>query len=34
MQLLLDTKVVLWAVTSNRELKSSTRELLSRADVI
>jgi PIN domain nuclease of toxin-antitoxin system len=34
MRLLLDTHVFLWVVTSNRRLKSSTREFLSRADAV
>jgi len=34
MRLLLDTHVFLWAVTANRRLKLSTRELLSRADAV
>jgi PIN domain nuclease of toxin-antitoxin system len=34
MRLLLDTHVFLWAVTANRRLKSSARELLSRADAV
>ena len=34
MRLLLDTHVFLWAVTANRRLKPSTRELLSRADAV
>src|ERR1700710_2057491 len=34
MRLLLDTHVFLWAVTANRRLKTSTRELLSRADAV
>ena len=34
MRLLLDTHVFLWAVIANRRLKSSTRELLSRADAV
>jgi PIN domain nuclease of toxin-antitoxin system len=34
MRLLLDTHVFLWVVTSNRRLKSSAREFLSRADAV
>lgn len=34
MRLLLDTHVFLWAVTGNRRLKSSARELLSQADAV
>jgi PIN domain nuclease of toxin-antitoxin system len=34
MRLLLDTHVFLWAVTANRRLKSSTRQLLSQADAV
>jgi PIN domain nuclease of toxin-antitoxin system len=34
MRLLLDTHVFLWAVTANKRLKSSTRELLSAADAV
>jgi PIN domain nuclease of toxin-antitoxin system len=34
MRLLLDTHVFLWAITANRRLKSSARELLSRADAV
>ena len=34
MRLLLDTHVFLWAVTANRRLKPSTRDLLSRADAV
>ncbi len=34
MRLLLDTHVFLWAITANRRLKSSTRDLLSRADAV
>ena len=34
MRVLLDTHVFLRAVTANRQLKSSTREFLSRADAV
>ncbi len=34
MRLLLDTHIFLWTVTANRRLKSSSRELLSRADAV
>jgi PIN domain nuclease of toxin-antitoxin system len=34
MRLLLDTHVFLWAVTANRSLKSSARDLLSKADAV
>jgi PIN domain nuclease of toxin-antitoxin system len=34
MRLLLDTHVFLWAVTANRRLKSSTRQLLSQTDAV
>ena len=34
MRLLLDTHVFLWAVTANKRLKSSARELLSAADAV
>jgi len=34
MRLLLDTHVLLWAVTANRRLKATTRDFLSQADAI
>jgi len=34
MRLLLDTHVFLWAVTAERRLKSSTRDILSQADAV